>query len=181
MKSQKEVIMARFGYARIGCLATALLALNGCSDCASTTGEEALKNASTQIAPAWEGLKDGAVENWDLKAADTSTYDSCAQLSWIVIPTGKPGEDSPYNIALFHNGVFSGTAEARPYLGEPKISRVSDTEIQIERTWYLDEKRSQPKPAVATYKWDDSTSRTVRTGSLPPNEFAAGGPVPTAE
>ncbi|WP_216389108.1 LppP/LprE family lipoprotein [Arcanobacterium phocae] len=174
--------MTRKSLARMGvCLPIALIAFAGCSDCAETTGDEALAQAATELNPAWEGLPADSAENWDLAAADTSTYDSCKALSWIVIPTGTPNSDEPYEVALFHNGVFAGTSEARPYLGEPKVSRVSDSEIQVERTWYLDDEKTMPKPAVATYVWDDGRSQPTRTGSLPPNEFAGGGVHETAD
>ncbi|QJC22368.1 LppP/LprE family lipoprotein [Arcanobacterium buesumense] len=174
--------MARWSLVRVGaCLPLALFAFTGCSNCAETSGEEALAQAATELAPAWEGLAPDSAENWDFASADTSTYDSCKPLSWIVIPTAMPSKDAPYEVALFHNGVFSGTSEARPYLGEPKVTRVSDNEIQVERTWYLDEEKTMPKPAVATYVWNDDKSRTVRTGGLPPNEYAAGGPQAPAE
>ncbi|USR79152.1 LppP/LprE family lipoprotein [Arcanobacterium pinnipediorum] len=162
-------------------LPIALLAFTGCSNCADISGTQALNGVAENITPAWEGLPADSSENWDFSAADTSTFDSCKALSWISIPTGNSGQDSPYTVALFHNGEFIRTAEARPYLGVPKVSRVSDKEIQIERPWFVDAEHTKPMTAVATYVWNEDTSRVKRTGGLPPNEFAAGGLQPTAE
>ncbi|QRV01894.1 LppP/LprE family lipoprotein [Arcanobacterium phocisimile] len=162
-------------------LPVALVAFTGCSNCVEISGDEALQKAATEIAPAWEGLETDSTKNWDFSAADTSTFDSCKAISWITIPTGDADENSPYDVALFHNGEFVRSAEARPYLSKPEVSRVSDKEIQIDRVWYLDDEHTMPKKAVATYVWNDDNSRIKRTGSLPPNDFAAGTFKPDAE
>lgn len=57
--------MTRKSLARMGaCLPIALIAFVGCSDCAETTGDEALAQAATELNPAWEGLPADSAENW---------------------------------------------------------------------------------------------------------------------
>lgn len=173
----------------------ALLALSACSEatssdpayqvggssCADYTAETIIDSFSSEIDPAWDGLNPGDDGNWNFAAADTSTYDPCAPASWIVIPTTTPGPDTPYEIALFHNGEFVDTALSRAYLNEPQVTLTDESTIDVTYYWYVGEGENRTEiPVDASFTWDEATGEFVHDGSMPPLEAAAGGVKPEA-
>lgn len=150
--------------------------------CSDLTGEEALEQNSDSIDPAWDDLSDSDERNWDFDAADVSTFDECAALSWIVVPTQAPGEGAPYAIMLFNHGEFVETATPSAYLNEPDVVREADDAVKVTYTWSVGEGETYSEiPAESTFTWNADTQNVEREGQLPPPDFAAQGLAPEQE
>ncbi|MGL3149130.1 LppP/LprE family lipoprotein [Microbacterium sp. A82] len=138
--------------------------------CADVTAGEALAAWGGELAAAPNGT-------WDLKDemgwAD-ETYDACATLSWIVVPlTGCCLGGYPYEVMLFHKGEFVQTATEEVYGRAPEITRISEDEIEIIRSWVPDggSGAGPYESAASTFTWDEGTEAVVREGDLPPYSF----------
>lgn len=140
------------------------------ANCSSITGVDALAEWGDELAPAPSGT-------WDLH--DTmgwsgDTYDACATLSWIVVPLESCCRaDYPFQIMLFHDGVFVQAATEEVYGRIPEVERLSDGEIRVTYSWVPDG-GSITGPfdtAVSTFRWDDASGAVVRDGDLPPVHF----------
>lgn len=155
--------------------------VKGAQECADYTADTVIDSFKDELKPAWDGLQPGDEGNWDFAAADTSTYDPCAPASWIVIPTTTPGEGTPYEIALFHNGEFVDTALARPYVNEPQVSLGDENTVDVEYYWYVGEGENKTEiPVDAQFVWNAETSQFDHEGKMPPLDSAAGGVNPNA-
>lgn len=104
-----------------------------------------------------------------LQYADTTGYDACADLSWIVVPYGGTAS-SPNAIMLFHNGDYLGTDTAVPQGFEPAIERVDEGYISVTYSYPLEgDANAAPRGrATSTYTWSDATESVIHAGELPP-------------
>lgn len=138
--------------------------------CADATAQHALAAWGGELGAAPSGA-------WDLK--DTmgwadETYDACATLSWIVVPlTGCCLGGYPFEIMLFHEGEFVQTATDEVYGRTPEVTRVSEEEIEIIRSWVPDggSGAGPYESAASTFTWDEDSESVVREGELPPVSF----------
>ena len=130
--------------------------------CADLTGEEAVS--------VWGALVLSAEDSTEmLDHADTSGYDPCADLSWIVIPHGSTGS-SASSVMLFHHGTYKGTATAEPRAFTPEIERIDDGSISITYRYLVgDEPNAAPEGrAESTFTWNDETGAVDHEGEFPP-------------
>lgn len=140
------------------------------ASCAGDTARAALAAWGGELSAAPNGA-------WDLK--DTmgwadETYDACATLSWIVVPlTDCCLGGYPFEIMLFHKGEFVQTATEKVYGRTPEVTRISEEEIEIIRSWVPDGGSSVGpyESAASTFIWDEDSESVVREGKLPPLSF----------
>lgn len=132
------------------------------NSCSSESGQAALHNNIAKVPPRdWE---------WDTSYADPSTYDPCAALSWILVPTKGGTTSSPYQIMLFHNGEYLGTATSRAYGYWPKVTRANDASINVVYHYARDGEAValHTGETYASFTWDDAAQRVVMRGNVPP-------------
>ena len=90
--------------------------------------------------------------SWSLSSADTSTFDSSAELSWITVGSS----DGASHIMLFHHGDYLGTGTLNPIQGSPSVSRNSANQIS-----------ASVGSSQATFTWDSAQEKIVMNGDLP--------------
>ena len=130
--------------------------------CSDLTGEEAVS--------VWGALVLGAEDSTEmLDYADTSGYDRCADLSWIVVPHGGTAS-SANSVMLFHHGIYKGTATAEPQAFVPQIERIDDGAISITYRYLEgDEPNAAPQGrAESTFTWNDASDSVDHEGEFPP-------------
>lgn len=91
-------------------------------ECSDKSGSEALSTWMPQV-PTYNDWA------WSTAYADTSTYDSCASLSWIVLPIDGGTASSPYQIMLFHHGEYIGVTSDQMIGFFPEVERLDDETI----------------------------------------------------
>ncbi|CAM3853261.1 LppP/LprE family lipoprotein [Corynebacterium frankenforstense] len=136
---------------------------DGGSGCGGMSAEEAMYEGLSYAGPnSPEGLP------WDTGHADpASTYDPCADLSWIAVrPWGASGT-MPTRIMLYHRGEFLGTTTSDNYR-TGGVYRDSDSQITVEYVYIRDGEASADASGrtYATFTWNGS--ETVMTGEVPP-------------
>jgi hypothetical protein len=107
---------------------------------------------------------------WDAARAETSGYDACAPLSWVVVTVDRATASSPAAILLFHDGRYLGTATKEQYGFEPAVSRTDPSTIAVTYR-YPEAGESSAEAsgrAEATFTWDDSAGRVLMRGDVPP-------------
>ncbi|QDZ42763.1 LppP/LprE family lipoprotein [Corynebacterium sp. sy039] len=129
------------------------------SSCPDTaTGSTILARAVAETLP---GSQDGW--SWDVQGADTSTYDPCATLSWIVVGVRNvPENQAPYHITLYKNGKYLGTATFEPYPYYPQVQRTSDRSISVTYSW-------DSGKSYASFTWSNTQEKIVMEGDVPPS------------
>ena len=132
--------------------------------CSGLTGADAVER--------WAGDVPPTVENypWNPAAAETDGYDPCADLSWIILPIEGGTASSPYQIMLFHDGDYLGTATSDAYGFHPTVSRVDDATISV--TWHWP-REGEPNAgptgeSTAQFAWDAPSGSVAMTGEVPP-------------
>lgn len=131
--------------------------------CSDMTGEQAVAEWGPSLP------QDGGLDP-QLEYADTTGYDPCAELSWIVVPYG--GTASSGNaVMLFHHGEYLGTATAEPQAFTPSIERINDSSIAITYRYLKgDEANARPEGrALSTFTWNDETQSIDHEGDFPPD------------
>ncbi len=160
--------------------------------CSELTGENALTTWGPEVPPYWDGMAPDDLGNWDLETSDTSTYDPCADLSWIVLNIRGGTVSSPYHIMLFSHGEYIGTATPQAYGFFPTVERVSDDSLRVTYSWAKDGESNADRSgtSVSLFTRDAGSGEVVRTGDLPPSSDeqptptidgafpGAGGPIP---
>ena len=136
------------------------------AECSGMTGQEAI-SVWGHVVPT-DGLDPEWA--WDLEGADTSTYDECADLSWIVLAIERGTASSPYQIMLFHHGKYIGTTAQEPIGFAPRVERLDDGTIQVTYTWpYEDEGTVNASgESVSYFTWDEEADDVVHSGEWPP-------------
>ena len=100
----------------------------------------------------------------------TDGYDSCADLSWIILPIKGGTASSPYQIMLFHDGGYLGTATSEAYGFYPTISRVDDATISVTWHWPREGESSAGASGQSTaqFTWDTASGSVSMSGEVPP-------------
>ena len=132
------------------------------NSCSSTSGQQTLLNNIGKVTPKkWD---------WDPTYADSSTYDPCAPLSWIVVPIARGTSSSPYQIMLFHHGEYIGTTTSEAYGFSPTVTRAGKNSINVVYHYPLpgESNATRSGQAHASFTWDDATQRVVMQGNVPP-------------
>ena len=134
--------------------------------CATMTGAEAVSTWGPQV-PAF---REGDDWQWDLGRADTTTYDPCAALSWVVLEIPGNTASSPFQIMLFHRGQYIGTTASKPIGFPPKVVRLDDAAIQVAYTWPRDGESNAEASgrSISIFTWDDRTRSVTHSGEWPP-------------
>ncbi|WP_267897590.1 LppP/LprE family lipoprotein [Kocuria tytonis] len=109
---------------------------------------------------------------WDLDSADTSTYNKCAELSWITLTVKGATASSPHVVLLFHNNEYVGTTTIDSFGFEPTVVRVDTSTLDIIYHYMLTgDSNAQPSGlAHSTYTWDFRTDVLSEHGDLPPGQ-----------
>jgi hypothetical protein len=132
--------------------------------CSGLTGDEAVARWASDVPPNAENYP------WAPAWAETDGYDSCADLSWIILPIEGGTVSSPYQIMLFHDGGYLGTATSEAYGFYPTVSRVDDATISV--TWHWPRKGESNAGAsgesTAQFTWDAATGSVAMSGEVPP-------------
>ena len=107
---------------------------------------------------------------WDLDGADTTTYDACAALSWVVLEIPRATVSSPVQIMLFHRGQYIGTTSSESIGFPPEVVRLDDAAIQVTYTWTRDGESNAEASgrSVSIFTWDEQTQSVVHSGEWPP-------------
>ena len=134
--------------------------------CATMTGAEAVSTWGPQVPT----FREGYDWQWDLDGADTTTYDACAALSWVVLEIPGNTASSPFQIMLFHRGRYIGTTSSEPIGFPPKVVRLDDAAIQVAYTWLRDGESNAEASgrSVSIFTWDEQTQSVVHSGEWPP-------------
>lgn len=132
-------------------------------ECSDKSGAEALGTWVSQVPTYYE-------QAWDTTEADVSTYDSCASLSWIVLPIEGGTASSPYQIMLFHHGEYIGVTSDQMIGFFPEVARLDDETIQVTYKWPRDGESTAGASgrSVSVFTWDEITRAVVHSGEWPP-------------
>lgn len=132
--------------------------------CFELTGDEAVARWASDVPPNAENYP------WAPAWAVTDGYDSCADLSWIILPIEGGTASSPYQIMLFHDGSYLGTATSEAYGFYPTISRVDDATISVTWHWPREGESSAGASGESTaqFTWDAPTGSVSMSGEVPP-------------
>jgi hypothetical protein len=133
-------------------------------DCSGLTGADAVARWAGDVPPNSGGYP------WAPESAETDGYDPCADLSWIILPIEGGTASSPYQIMLFHNGSYLGTATSDAYGFYPDISRVDDATVSVTWHWPKDGESNAGRSGESTaqFTWDESTQSVQMNGEVPP-------------
>ena len=134
--------------------------------CATMTGAEAISTWGPQVPT----FRSESYWQWDLNGADTTTYDACAALSWVVLEIPRATVSSPVQIMLFHRGQYIGTTSSESIGFPPEVVRLDDAAIQVTYTWTRDGESNAEASgrSVSIFTWDEQTQSVVHSGEWPP-------------
>lgn len=106
----------------------------------------------------------------DATVTNTTTFDGCADLSWVVVGPVGATDSSPRHIMLWHEDDYLGTATKIPYGFEPEVTRIDDESIGITYAYALpgDANANPTGSATATFTWNERTGSVDMTGDVPP-------------
>ena len=119
---------------------------------ASSNSNSGSSSSSGRLALDSNASKLRGHHSWSLSSADTSTFDSSAELSWITVGSS----DGASHIMLFHHGDYLGTGTLNPVQGSPSVSRNSANQIS-----------ASVGSSQATFTWDSAQEKIVMNGDLP--------------
>ena len=119
---------------------------------ASSNSNSGSSSSSGRLALDSNASKLRGHHSWSLSSADTSTFDSSAELSWITVGSS----DGASHIMLFHHGDYLGTGTLNPIQGSPSVSRNSANQIS-----------ASVGSSQATFTWDSAQEKIVMNGDLP--------------
>ena len=139
-------------------------------ECSGLTGEEALAAWGPDV-PIYNDWP------WWLEGADTSTYDECADLSWITLEIEGATASSPVQIMLFHRGEYIGTTASEPIGFYPDVVRVDDATIEVTYTWPKEGEANAEASgsSVSVFTWSETEQRVIHSGEWPPGHGDARG------
>lgn len=127
---------------------------------------------AAQAAARWAGDVPPNAESypWATDSVETDGYDACAALSWMILPIQGGTASSPYQIMLFHDGRYIGTATSEAYGFHPTVQRTDADQIQV--TWHWPREGESNAGAsgttTATFTWNDATEQVDMAGGVPP-------------
>ncbi|MDO4252148.1 MAG: LppP/LprE family lipoprotein [Rothia sp. (in: high G+C Gram-positive bacteria)] len=127
--------------------------------CASGDVKSKVDQAAQELEKSSTGL------DLDVQAADTSTYDPCKALSWVLVPvTGSEtsGDAQPSRLFLFHQGEYLQSVAEEQDLYQPQVQEKNARKIGVT---YTDQDQ---KEHAAEYAWDEGMGTIKNTGDLAP-------------
>ncbi|MEJ6550281.1 LppP/LprE family lipoprotein [Corynebacterium sp. USCH3] len=132
--------------------------------CSELTGDEAVARWASDVPINAENYP------WAPDWAVTDGYDSCADLSWIILPIEGGTASSPYQIMLFHDGRYLGTATSEAYGFYPTVSRVDDATLSVTWHWPRDGESNAGASGESTaqFTWDAASGSVSMSGEVPP-------------
>lgn len=128
------------------------------------TGADAVAQWAGQVPP------NSGNYPWNPAGAETDGYDPCTALSSVILPIEGGTASSPYQIMLFHDGTYIGTAASEAYGFYPEISRVDDATLSVTWHWPKDGESNAGRSGESTaqFSWEESSSSVAMTGDVPP-------------
>ena len=135
--------------------------------CASTSAEQAVSKNLDKVEPAFPDGDDPGAQ-W--VATDTTTYDPCADLSWVTLSIRGATASSPAQQMLFHDGRYLGTTTRESIAFHPTTVRLSDSVIQVTYRWPRPDESNAAASgrSVSTYSWNPDTESVDHAGEWPP-------------
>ncbi|MDT5092152.1 MAG: hypothetical protein QOH60_1515 [Mycobacterium sp.] len=105
---------------------------------------------------------------WNPAPVGGSSFDSCANLSAVVVSIDNPRPTSPRNAFLFHRGVFTGTAlwQSRPYLTLDPKATTKDVVVLVAISGRTCGTCNDGAASILHYRWDGA--RPVMLDPMPP-------------
>ena len=105
---------------------------------------------------------------WGPAPVGGSNFDSCANLSAVVVSIEDPRPTSPRNAFLFHRGVFVGTAlwQSRPYLTLDAKASTPETAVLVAPSGQSCPTCNDGTVSILHYRWDGA--RPVMMDPMPP-------------
>lgn len=145
---------------------TTLPAEESLAECSGLSADEALDSAIFSLPPVVEGMD----FEWDPSQAETNNYDDCATLSWMLITARGGTVSTPWQIILFNNGEYIGTATYVSFGFYPVVSRVDETTIEVNYRYALEGESNAEASgsAISTFTIDEDTGEVTHRGELPP-------------
>ncbi len=138
--------------------------------CASTSATRAVNDniGKVPLAFADADMADRPGSEW--VADDTSTYDPCAELSWVTLGIKSGTVSSPFTQMLFHHGEYLGTTTSKAIGFYPTTKRLSDSSVQVTYRWNTGNESNAEASgrAVSTYTWNPDTESIDHAGEWPP-------------
>lgn len=131
--------------------------------CSSMNAAEALATWAPTVPEGWDGP-------WDVDAVDLSTYDDCAALSWLVLPSSLGETYALHHILVFHHGEFVGTATEHPWMYYPHVELDVDGEALLVTYRWEGETTDDSvymRSAESSFTWNANAERLERAGDLP--------------
>ncbi len=130
------------------------------------TGEKAYQEGLQHLAPL---SRDDAGLQWAPHLESDTGFEPCADLAWAIVPTQGGTGSSPFQIMLFHQGEYLGTATKHAYGFHPEVRRLSDSAIEVTYRWPKagEPNASASNTAISTFSWNEAEQKVERTGALP--------------
>ncbi len=109
---------------------------------------------------------------WAPEQAELENYDNCAALSWILITARGGTVSTPWQIILFHQGEFIGTATYTSFGFYPNVSRIDDASIEVDYRYPLEGEGNAGASgsAISTFTYDEATGEVIHAGEFPPTQ-----------
>lgn len=144
--------------------------------CSSTvTAEQAIAEATTTLGEPMQGPD----VRWGSEQADISGFDSCQDLSWIVLPIVpnetmdeqlKPAFAGLNRLVLFHQGKFIDHKYDILNAETPTVTRQGSSQLTVVYTQY-------GQSYTSVYTWNSAANRLDHAGEVPPPTGFVSGPV----
>lgn len=102
-----------------------------------------------------------------------SDFDACADLSWVLLHTSGASAAIPYQMMLFHKGEYIGTPAKVSFAFAPKVSRISDDQIEVGYRWAESGESNAEAQirATSTFTYNPSTGGVDHGGQWPKSEI----------
>lgn len=141
----------------------------------NVTAEQAIAEATTTLGEPMQGPD----VRWGSEQADISGFDSCQDLSWIVLPIVpnetmdeqlKPAFAGLNRLVLFHQGKFIDHKYDILNAETPTVTRQGSSQLTVVYTQY-------GQSYTSVYTWNTAANRLDHAGEVPPPTGSVSGPV----
>lgn len=141
----------------------------------SITAEQAIAEATATLGEPMNGPD----VRWGSEQADVSGFDSCQDLSWIVLPIVpnetmdeqlKPAFTGLNRLVLFHQGKFIDHKYDILNAETPAVTRQGSNQLTVVYTQY-------GQSYTSVYTWNAAANRLDHAGEVPPPTGFVSGPV----
>lgn len=97
-------------------------------------------------------------------------WQPCTNLSYIVFSTQGGTASSPSHIALFHRGVYLGTATKESRAFVPRVTKVGEDAIVVNYRYIKGNESTAGASgrATARFTWNTAQNKVVMSGQVPP-------------